>query len=76
MSVDIAQTCNYDIHSWCTMRIKFLRKEINHLSCNSCLMHNYVVVVVVVIYQDRIQSYGGRGLDVQECNPTSVICLY
>lgn len=49
MGVDIAQTCNYDIHSWCTMRIKFLRKEINHLSSNNCLMNNYVVVVVVVL---------------------------
>lgn len=63
MGVDIAQPCNYDIHSWSTVRIKFLMEEINHFSCNSSLMHNYIVMVVVivvviaividVVYQDK-----------------------
>lgn len=75
MGVDIAQTCDYNVHSWCTMRIKFLRKEKNHLYCNKCLMHDYIVVIII-INQDRIQSYGGEGAGFQECSPTSVISLY
>lgn len=63
MGVDVAQTCNYNIHSRSTMRIKFLEEGINHFSCNSSLTHNYIAMVVVivvviaiailVVYQDK-----------------------
>lgn len=38
-------------------------------------MHDYIVVVII-INQDRIQSYSGEGAGFQECSPTSVISLY
>lgn len=58
MGVDIAQPCNYDIHSCCTMRIKFLKKGDKSLTLYQRL-YAQLYYYIIVIYQGRIGSYSG-----------------
>jgi len=61
MGVDITQTRNYNIHSFCTMRAKFLRRETNKSLIFYQLLNAQSYHCNVIIYQGRLQSYSGYG---------------
>lgn len=77
MRVDITQTCNYNIHSYCTVRAKFLRREINKslifyqlLNAWSC----YYIVMLLFTRADYKVTVG-MGLDVHESHTASVLMI-